>query len=93
MKQFIWNKVFHLDTEETVPSLIEIEDGGKSLWVWGICHKEGDLYKIAVRSKDRKILRTIEELLPLEEAKLQIESKLLEDGIMREGDELKDYIE
>lgn len=91
MKQFHWNNLYHFDTHETTLSLVEISEDEDGLWIWGICHKEGDLYKVAVRSKDRKTLRTIEDLLPLDEAKSQIEFKLLEDGIMQEGDELRDY--
>lgn len=59
--------------------------------VWGICHKEGELHKVAVRTKDRRDLQTIEELLPLEEAKFAIENKLFEDGVVSEGDDIEDY--
>ena len=90
---FSWQNLYNLDTQITTVSLIEVTDKG-SLWVWGVCHKEtDDLYKIAVRSKDRKILRTIEELLPLKNAKLTVEKKLFDDGIIQEGCELIDYTE
>jgi len=90
MNTFSWRNIYSFETHKYTISLTEAFNG-MTMRIWGICHKEGELYKVAVRTKDRKDLRTIEELLPLEEAKLAIEKKLFDDGVISEGDEVEDY--
>ena len=91
MKTFYWNNTHNLETKTTTISLIENTDDSH-LWIWGILHKEGeDQYRVAVRSKDRLTLMTIEELLPQTEAKLAVEKQLFDIGVIQEEDVINDY--
>lgn len=79
-----------MQTDSFVLSLVE-HVGSGHLSVWGILHEEmPGHYKVAVRSKDRQALMTIEETLSKNDAQLAVEKQIFDIGVIIEGDEIID---
>lgn len=98
MKTFYWDYLLKVEGEyrNVVLALVEYVENPvlkNVIRMWGTLYKEADLYRVAVLSKDRQALKTIEELLPLEEAKSAVEKRLFDTGVIQEGDMIEDRTE
>lgn len=92
MNYFEWRYTKRPGDVEPILSFLEITEGGSMAQFWAILRKtDYDMFTPVVLNKDRNHYLTIEESLTVEEAKEAVEKKLLDDGIIRDGDEVKDY--
>lgn len=90
MKKFKWVYTQMLGAKTHQLSILEVEDSVARFW--GILLPINDgTYKIILLRKNRDGYRTVEGTLDLDEAKLSVEKKLMDDEIIDDGDELEDY--
>lgn len=91
MRRFVWidtQGVVDDKLEEKCHSLLEVFEKDK-IQFWGVIRKDGDIYRVAVFSKERILQTTIEEIPSIKEAKEAITEFLNEEGIITEGDEIR----
>lgn len=74
-------------------AIVQVIEPNKLLF-WGILHKGVDgQYAPILFKKDRSGYITVPEYLPLKDTKEEIEKKLMDDGIIQDGDILEDETE
>ncbi len=92
MKTFEWRYTQRPGDVDKVPSLLELH-GDSGIRFWGIMKRDGDLYVPVLLNKERNGYISINESLSMNDAKQAMEKKLMDEGIMSDGDILNDYIE
>jgi hypothetical protein len=90
MKTFRW--VTLLNGTGSFITLLDVTQG-HIVTACGTLVPENGLFHVLVTNPQTYEKLTINELLPLDEAKSAVEKKLFDDGIIEDGDLLEDYTE